>query len=69
VWQAIARRRRHRAPVFGVRSARGLHRIGAEGEAGCGVSAYHYFCGEPVDAEALTADWQAWLGRLFPVPA
>jgi uncharacterized protein YndB with AHSA1/START domain len=50
----------------GVRSAHGLHRIGAEGEAGCGVSAYHYFYGDPVDTDALTADWQKWLSALFP---
>jgi uncharacterized protein YndB with AHSA1/START domain len=54
---------------LGVRSAHGLHRIGAEGEAGCGVSAYHYFYGDPVDADALTADWQGWLNRLFPSTA
>jgi uncharacterized protein YndB with AHSA1/START domain len=58
------------SPEFlGVRSAHGLHRIGAEGDAGCGVSAYHYFYGEPVDDEAITAAWQEWLTRLFPVPA
>jgi len=58
------------SPEFrGVRSAHGLHRIGAEGEEGCGVSAYHYFYGEPVDADALTAAWQAWLTGLFPQPA
>ncbi|MCE3276472.1 MAG: hypothetical protein K0R13_2327 [Propionibacteriaceae bacterium] len=28
-----------------MRSATGLHRIGAEGDAGCGLSAYPYFCG------------------------
>jgi uncharacterized protein YndB with AHSA1/START domain len=54
---------------LGVRSARGLHRFGAEGSEGCGVSAYHYFYGEPVDAAALTQEWQAWLTRHFPVPA
>jgi hypothetical protein len=54
---------------LGVRSAHGLHRFGAEGADRCGVSAYHYFYGEPVDATALTAEWQAWLTRLFPVPA
>jgi hypothetical protein len=54
---------------LGVRSACGLHRFGAEGADGCGVSAYHYFYGEPVDAAALTQQWQAWLTRLFPVPA
>jgi uncharacterized protein YndB with AHSA1/START domain len=53
---------------LGVRSANGLHRIGAEGEAGCGVSAYHYFYGEPVDTDALTAAWQRWLTELFPAP-
>ncbi len=53
---------------LGVRSAHGLHRIGAEGEDGCGVSAYHYFYGEPVATGALTADWQAWLAGLFPAP-
>jgi hypothetical protein len=46
---------------LGVRSASGLHRIGAEGEAGCGISAYHYFYGDPVDTNALTAAWQSWL--------
>ena len=56
-------------PEFlGVRSANGLHRIGAEGDAGCGVSAYHYFYGEDADADALTAAWQSWLGGLFPTP-
>jgi uncharacterized protein YndB with AHSA1/START domain len=54
------------AEFLGVRSAHGLHRIGAEGESGCGVSAYHYVYGEPVDAAALTADWQRWLSDLFP---
>jgi hypothetical protein len=54
---------------LGVRSTRGLHRFGAEGADGCGVSAYHYFYGEPVDADALTEKWQAWLTSLFPVPA
>lgn len=54
---------------LGVRSAHGLHRFGAEGESGCGVSAYHYFYGVPVDAAASTAEWQSWLTRLFPVPA
>jgi uncharacterized protein YndB with AHSA1/START domain len=54
-------------PEFlGVRSAHGLHRIGAEGDAGCGVSAYHYFYGEPVDTETLTKAWDAWLTELFP---
>lgn len=53
---------------LGVRSAHGLHRIGAEGEDGCGVSAYHYFYGEPVDVEAITASWQGWLSALFPAP-
>ena len=57
-------------PEFlGVRSAHGLHRIGAEGDAGCGVSAYHYFYGEPVDVETLTKAWDAWLAELFPPPA
>jgi hypothetical protein len=31
-----------------MRSATGLHRIGAEGDAGCWLSAYHYFYGAPV---------------------
>jgi uncharacterized protein YndB with AHSA1/START domain len=48
---------------LGVRSAHGLHRIGAEGEEGCGVSAYHYIYGRPVDVAALTAVWQRWLER------
>ncbi|WP_214402991.1 SRPBCC family protein [Pseudonocardia lacus] len=57
-------------PEFlGVRSAHGLHRIGAEGDAGCGVSAYHYFYGEPVDTETLSKAWDAWLTGLFPPPA
>jgi uncharacterized protein YndB with AHSA1/START domain len=54
---------------LGVRSEHGLHRIGAEGDAGCGVSAYHYFYGEPVDAEAITMSWQHWLEGLFPATA
>ena len=32
-----------------MRSATGLHRIGAEGDAGCWLSAYHYFYGAPVN--------------------
>jgi uncharacterized protein YndB with AHSA1/START domain len=51
---------------LGVRSAHGLHRIGAEGDAGCGVSAYHYYYGRQVDTDALTAQWQGWLEGLFP---
>jgi uncharacterized protein YndB with AHSA1/START domain len=56
--------------VLGVRSAHGLHRIGAEGDTGCGVSAYHYLYGDAVDLDVTgaTADWQAWLTRLFPAP-
>jgi uncharacterized protein YndB with AHSA1/START domain len=55
-------------PEFlGVRSEHGLHRIGAEGESGCGVSAYHYFYGEPVDVDTLTAQWQGWITATFPV--
>lgn len=55
------------SPEFlGLRSAHGLHRIGAEGSQGCGVSAYHYFYGEPVDADALTEAWQAWLTKVAP---
>jgi uncharacterized protein YndB with AHSA1/START domain len=53
---------------LGVRSTHGLHRIGAEGEAGCGVSAYHYFYDVPVDERALTDAWQGWLTGLFPAP-
>lgn len=56
-------------PEFlGVRSAHGLHRIGAEGEAGCGLSAYHYFYGTHVDVAATTAAWQGWIDGLFPAP-
>lgn len=56
-------------PAFlGVRSAHGLHRIGAEGDAGCGISAYHYFYGDPVDVDALTSAWQGWLDGLLPHP-
>jgi uncharacterized protein YndB with AHSA1/START domain len=54
---------------LGVRSEYGLHRIGAEGEDGCGVSAYHYVYGRPIDGAALAADWQAWISKLFPQPA
>ena len=53
---------------LGLRSATGLHRIGAEGDDGCGISAYHYFYGDPVDTEAGTAAWQKWLNELFPAP-
>lgn len=53
---------------LGVRSERGLHRIGAEGEAGCGVSAYHYVYGDPApDVEALTGAWQSWLEWTVPL--
>ncbi|OLT11516.1 hypothetical protein BJF78_05020 [Pseudonocardia sp. CNS-139] len=57
-------------PAFlGVRSAHGLHRIGAEGgDSGCGVSAYHYLYGGAVDVGGLTAQWQGWLSALFPAP-
>jgi uncharacterized protein YndB with AHSA1/START domain len=54
---------------LGVRSATGLHRIGAEGEAGCGISAYHYFYGDPVDTESLTTAWQRWLTARAPSPS
>lgn len=58
------------SPEFlGLRSATGLHRIGAEGNAGCGISAYHYFYGDPVDTDSLTAAWQSWLESLVPAPA
>jgi uncharacterized protein YndB with AHSA1/START domain len=50
---------------LGVRSERSLHRFGAEGEDGCGVSAYHYFYGDPVDVETLTKTWDSWLTGLF----
>ena len=50
---------------LGVRAERSLHRFGAEGQDGCGLSAYHYFYGEPVDADTLTKAWDAWLGGLF----
>jgi uncharacterized protein YndB with AHSA1/START domain len=49
---------------LGVRSEHGLHRVGAEGENGCGVSAYHYVYGRPVDTAALAADWQRWLEKI-----
>jgi uncharacterized protein YndB with AHSA1/START domain len=49
---------------LGVRSEYGLHRIGVEGEDGCGVSAYHYLYGDVVDTAALTADWQRWLEKI-----
>ncbi|MHA6792624.1 SRPBCC family protein [Pseudonocardia bannensis] len=61
------------AEFLGVRSAHGLHRIGAEGGAGCGVSAYHYFYGGDIDGDidgaAATAAWQDWLTGLFPSAA
>ena len=47
-----------------MRSEHGLHRIGAEGGDGCGVSAYHYVYGRPVDTDALTSDWQHWLEKI-----
>jgi uncharacterized protein YndB with AHSA1/START domain len=50
---------------LGVRTGHGLHRFGAEGQDGCGVSAYHYSYGEPVDVETLTKAWDAWLAELF----
>jgi hypothetical protein len=51
-----------------MRSATGLHRIGAEGDAGCGLSAYHYFYGAPVYTGASAAVWQKRLTDLFPPP-
>ena len=53
---------------LGVRSATGLHRIGAEGHAGCGLSAYHYFYGGPVDTEASTAVWRSGSPISSPLP-
>jgi uncharacterized protein YndB with AHSA1/START domain len=53
---------------LGVRSDTALFRFGAEGADGCGISAYHYFYGDPVDAAALTGEWQGWLVALFPMP-
>jgi hypothetical protein len=53
---------------LGVRSDTALFRFGAEGADGCGISAYHYFYGDPVDAAARTGEWQAWLLTLFPAP-
>jgi uncharacterized protein YndB with AHSA1/START domain len=54
-------------PEFlGVRSAHALHRFGAEGNEGCGISAYHYFYGEPVDTDKLTEAWQGWLTEVAP---
>jgi uncharacterized protein YndB with AHSA1/START domain len=54
---------------LGVRSERSLHRFGAEGDDGCGVSAYHYFYGDPVDVETLTKAWGTWLAGLFEARA
>jgi hypothetical protein len=51
-----------------MRSATGLHRIGAEGDAGCWLSAYHYFHGAPVYTGASAAVWQKRLTDLFPLP-
>ncbi|MGQ0574441.1 MAG: SRPBCC family protein [Pseudonocardia sp.] len=56
------------AAFLGVRSADALYRFGAEGDAGCGVSAYHYLYGAPVDEKHLTTAWQTWLDDLFPTP-
>ena len=53
---------------LGIRSERGLHRLGAEGEDGCGVSSYHYLYDAAPDAPALTAAWQSWLERTLPAP-
>jgi uncharacterized protein YndB with AHSA1/START domain len=50
---------------LGVRAERSLHRFGAEGQDGCGLSAYHYFYGEPVDAATVTKAWDSWLTSLF----
>ncbi|MGD9528265.1 SRPBCC domain-containing protein [Pseudonocardia sp.] len=58
------------AEFLGIRSVDALHRFGAEGgDAGCGVSAYHYLYGAGTDEKSLTAAWQAWLDGLFPAPA
>ena len=56
------------AEFLGVRAENALYRFGAEGDVGCGLSAYHYFYGDPVDTDALTTAWQAWLSELFPAP-
>jgi uncharacterized protein YndB with AHSA1/START domain len=54
------------AEFLGIRSENALFRFGAEGDMGCGLSAYHYFYGDPVDTEKLTAAWQGWLNELVP---
>ena len=53
---------------LGVRSAAGYTGSARRATPGCGVSAYHYFYGDPVDTEALTVAWQGWLAELFPAP-
>jgi hypothetical protein len=53
---------------LGVRSDTALFRFGAEGSDGCGISAYHYFYGDPADAATRTGEWQGWLLTLFPTP-
>jgi hypothetical protein len=51
-----------------MRSAIGLHRIGAEGDASCWLGAYHDFYGAPVYTRASAAVWQKRLTDLFPLP-
>jgi hypothetical protein len=46
----------------------GLHRIVAEGDAGCGLSAYRHFSGAPVDTGPSAAVWQKRLTDLSPLP-
>ena len=48
-----------------MRSATGLHRIGAEGDAGCGLSAYSYFYGAG-GHRGSAAVWQKRLTDLCP---
>lgn len=56
-------------PEFlGVRTSDALYRFGAEGEDGCGVSAYHYFYGSG-ESSVEQDGWHAWLTGLFPAPA
>jgi len=53
---------------LGVRTSDALYRFGAEGEDGCGVSAYHYFYGNDIATAAQQNAWHAWLTALFPMP-
>lgn len=53
---------------LGIRSDRGVHFFSGDGAWGM-VTVTHYYYGEGLDRDALTAGWQRWTDSLFPPSA